>query len=279
MNNQTLTQRDKKLLYALIFVVVIFVFVWCLIRPLYKGIAKNGEEIEAASALKSSNDSKIVALTTAETTTAKFEQELNDYTSYYYDKMDSSEIDKLVTTYILRKGLISRSLTITMPEDYVEEIPYTHSDLTFAQAPAPSDDTDTDTVLTEDEGDKKRIGYFYDALLGTITGKQMERFTIISSPVEEYNNAKNKITSTSTSSIYSVELQLLMEGKEDSLQKVIDDLSSNPAVRIRGFNWITLDPITYLQEDGTVLVYENENKQLMMRVNLYMKDDEVIANG
>ena len=32
--NTTLTERDKKLLNLLAYVVIIFVFVWCIIRPL-----------------------------------------------------------------------------------------------------------------------------------------------------------------------------------------------------------------------------------------------------
>ena len=95
---------------------------------------------------------------------------------------------------------------------------------------------------------------------------------LLSSPIEEYSGSMSEVSSTESSGIYCVKLEILMEGKEEALQGVIDDLSKNPAVRITGFYWIKLDPITYLQEDGTVLVYENANKQLMMRVNLYMKD-------
>ena len=40
--NSTLTERDKKLLNMLVFIVIIFIFGWCLIRPLYKnGILSN----------------------------------------------------------------------------------------------------------------------------------------------------------------------------------------------------------------------------------------------
>ncbi len=65
---------------------------------------------------------------------------------------------------------------------------------------------------------------------------------------------------------------MLMEGDEETEQKVIDELSHNPSVRVTGFNWITLDPITYLQEDGTILMYDNESKQLQISVDLYMTE-------
>ena len=278
MNTSTLTQRDKKLLYALIFIVIIFIFVWCLIRPLYKGIAANGEDIEVASALKSTNESKIVALSNAETTSKKFEQDLTDHTKDYYDLMDSSQIDKLVTTYVLNKGLISRSLLISMPSDYVSEQPYAHSDIFKGETESESETTDVSATTLPEEKEKKRINVFFDTILGYITGSQLEQVAMISSPVEVYSDAKSGVIETQSSGLYCVELELLMEGNEKNLQKVIDDLSTNPAVRITGFNWITLDPITYLQEDGTVLVYENANKQLLVRVNLYMKGESYTAD-
>jgi len=274
MNNSTLSQRDKKLLYALIIIVVIFVFVWCLIRPLYKGIAKNGELLEVASTLESSNRSRVDSLSGAQSTAAKFEQDLSSYTAGYYDNMDSSEIDKLVTTYILKNGLTSRSLTIYMPDEYVNEDPYIYSAL-YPSDVVTDEDTDSDSdepIVIEEEKEKKRSGYFFDAVSSFLTGKRIEKMALLSSPIEEYSGSMSEVSSTESSGIYCVKLEILMEGKEEALQGVIDDLSKNPAVRISGFYWIKLDPITYLQEDGTVLVYENANKQLMMRVNLYMKD-------
>ena len=278
MNSSTLTQRDKKLLYALIFVVIIFIFVWCLIRPLYKGIVENGEEIEAASTLKCSNEAKVVALSSAEASTQKFEQELKDDTKDYYDLMDSSQIDKLVTTYILNKGLISRSLAISMPTENVLEQPYPYSDIFLEHAASETMVTDDEIETLPEENDRKPVAVFFDTVFGFMTGNDNEKMTMVPSPVEEFASARSDVKETSASGLYCVELELLMEGNEKNLQKVIDDLSTNPAVRITGFNWITLDPITYLQEDGTVLVYENASKQLMLRVNLYMKDESYTAD-
>ena len=47
--NSTLTARDKKLLYMLVFIVIIFIFGWYLIRPLYKKTVADQESISIAA--------------------------------------------------------------------------------------------------------------------------------------------------------------------------------------------------------------------------------------
>ena len=124
-----------------------------------------------------------------------------------------------------------------------------------------------------DEAESKEDNpYFSDALLGFVTGYNTEQMTIIGSPIEEYTDALRAAGGTAASDIYCVTLTITVEGDEETEQKVIDELSHNPSLRIVNFNWITLDPITYLQEDGTVLVYQSESKVLSFTVNLYMTD-------
>jgi len=276
--SETLTPRDRKLLYILLFIVIIFLFGWCLIRPFYNKIVENGEKIEEAASVKSANEVKLIGLTTAETTTHKFEEEYAESTSMYYDIMDSSEIDKLVTSYILGKGLLARDLTISMPEGYVSEEPYLYSDVAEKRAAdiayaeySAAKRTDTNAVVIADEDEDKSV-YFKESIMNFLTGDDTVPMAYVTNPIQEYTSAKNAVTTSESSGIYCAGLQILMEGDEAIEQSVIDELCKNPSVRITGFYWIELDPITYLQEDGTVLIYENDNKQLMLNVNLYMMD-------
>ena len=81
--SSAITERDKKLIYGLLFIVIIFFFGWCLIRPLYKAIAETSERIEEESAIKSSNEAKVIGLESAKILTDQFEKDLAEATADY----------------------------------------------------------------------------------------------------------------------------------------------------------------------------------------------------
>ena len=278
--NSTLTARDKKLLYMLVFIVIIFIFGWYLIRPLYKKTVADQESISIAASLQASNESKVIGLTTAQSLTDKFSQDYAESTSIYYDYMDSSEIDKLVTSYILKQGLMARDLTITMPTGYVSEKPYIYSgisEVTIAVTEPTSDElvnteeiAETGTIAENDE--IKSSTYYKEAVLSSITGMSSQQVTIIPTPMETYVIGQRNASGTESSELLCVQLSIVVEGDKEAEQAIIDDLTHNPSVRVTGFSWIKLDPVTFVLEDGSVLVVESDLTQLQISVNLYMKD-------
>ncbi|MBO4610384.1 MAG: hypothetical protein J5696_11020 [Lachnospiraceae bacterium] len=275
--NSTLTERDKKLLYMLVFIVIIFVFGWYIIRPLYKNTVADQESMVIASSLKAANETKVIGLSSAENLTEKFRSDLADSTSVYYDYMDSSEIDKLVTSYILRKGLRARDLTIGMPDGYVSEMPYIYSDLSASSEiyyVEESYDTGLETSESTDEKEDKikSSAYYKDAVLGMLTGSQPEEITIVAAPMESYAAGVSSADTTESSGILCVKLSIVVEGDPATEQAMIDELTHNPSLRVTGFNWIKLDPVTYVLDDGSIVVVESELNQLQLSINLYMKD-------
>ena len=278
--NSTLTARDKKLLYMLVFIVIIFIFGWYLIRPLYKKTVADQESISIASSLQASNETKVIGLTTAQGLTDRFSQDYAESTAIYYDYMDSSEIDKLVTSYILRKGLMARDLTITMPTGYVSEKPYIYSELseeTVAATEPTAEElvnagevAETGTIAENDE--IKSSTYYKDAVLSSITGMESHQIALVPTPMETYAIGQRNASGTESSELLCVQLNIIVEGDKKAEQAIIDDLAHNPSVRVTGFNWIKMDPVTFLLEDGSVLVVESELTQLQISVNLYMKD-------
>jgi len=277
--SSSLTPRDKKLLYALIFIVIIFIFGWCLIRPICKRIVATSEQIEIAESVKATNEAKVIGVSSAETVYNRFTDEAAASQADYYDLMDSSQIDKLVTTYILNKNLLARSLTIAMPKDYVSENPYIYSEPINNTAVYTEPGSDIGVTFAGDVADstvdgKKKGGfeYFKNAVLGFLTGQNSYPIVIVPSPTTEYSRGLGNSSATEDSGIYCASVDILMEGNPETLQLVIDELTRNPSVRVTSFNWIKLDPITYLQEDGTILIYENQSRQLRISVNLYMVD-------
>ncbi|MCR4793267.1 MAG: hypothetical protein K5871_10985 [Lachnospiraceae bacterium] len=272
----TLTTRDKRLLYMLLMIVIIFLFGWCLIRPLYKKIVADQERIEIAASLRATNEAKQIGFASAEALTTRFNDELDSSISQYYDYMDSSEIDKLVTSYILKKGMQARDLTILMPEGYVLEEPYAYSNFTTVSTYVPEEtetmlDMGTANEVTVEEEKVSSGNYFRHAVMNFLTGSETSQVSIIPTPMEQYNEGLAS-TTTESSGLLCVQLIIVVEGSPETCQKMIDELTHNPSVRVTGFNWISLDPITYLQEDGSILIYENASRQLEIRVNLYMKD-------
>lgn len=273
--NSTLTERDNKLLYALVFIVIIFLFGWYLIRPLYKKTVADQEAMVFASSLQASNEAKVIGLSSAKSLTDRFTRDLTDSTSIYYDYMDSSEIDKLVTSYILKNGLRARDLTITMPDGYVSESPYIYSDL-YAynenQYIEPAEETGTESENSAEEEKIKSSSYYKEAVLETITGNRPEEISIVATPMEGYASGESSAASTESSGILCVKLSIVVEGDPKTEQAIIDDLTHNPSLRVTGFNWIELDPVTYVLDDGSIVVIESELNQLQLSINLYMKD-------
>ena len=273
--NSTLTERDKKLLYMLVFIVIIFIFGWCIIRPLYKKTVEDQENIVMASSIRAANETKVIGLSSARNLTDKLAQDLADSTADYYDYMDSSEIDKLVTSYILRKGLRARDLTITMPDGYVSEMPYLYSGITTSAGTAYTETTDTATVESTDEEKEEKIkssAYYRDAALSMVTGYDPQEITIVATPMESYASGEASAVTTDSSGILCVQLSIVVEGDPKTEQAIIDELTHNPSLRVTGFNWIKLDPVTYVLDDGSIVVVESELNQLQLSINLYMKD-------
>ena len=277
--NSTLTARDKKLLYMLVFMVIIFLFGWYLIRPLYKKTVEDQEKIIVASSLQAANETKVIGLSSLKNLNDKFAADLSESTSDYYDYMDSSEIDKLVTSDNLKQGLLARDLTNAMPNEYVSESPYIYSGITVNNSTV--SDSSYDEITAVEAGDEKKdtdedkiksSSYYKDAVLGFLTGYHPEEISIVASPMESYASGEKSADSTQNSGILCVQLSIVVEGDPKIEQAVIDDLTHNPSLRVTGFNWIDLDPVTFILEDGSIAVVESELSQLQISVNLYMKD-------
>ncbi len=278
-----LTERDKKLLYMLVFIVIIFIFGWCLIRPLYKHTVEDQESIEIEASLKASNQTKVMNVGAATALTGKFREELAEASEIYYDYMDSSEIDKLVTYYILKKGLLARDLTITMPSGYVSESPYSYSNIKPVSTTRVTTSEETidgligtttsDDSTTED-GEINSSSYYKDAVEGLVNPQDTMEMALIQTATDAYMDGMRNASSTNSSKILCVRLSIVVEGDSAEEQAMIDELTHNPSVRVTSFNWIKLDPVTFLLEDGSILVVDSEVSQLHLSVNLYMKDNK-----
>ncbi|MBR1470071.1 MAG: hypothetical protein IJ600_00350 [Lachnospiraceae bacterium] len=245
----TFTERDKKLLYILGFIVIFFIFGWIIIRPMIKTINKTEENITAATELKTENEAKVMGLTSAQTLLDKFEADLEASTEEYYGIMDSSEIDKLFTMYVLESGLRAKDLIITMPVESLDESPYKWSEAAARVK-----------TVSEEDDEEEEILDAASALAYTKT------------PLEIYTDAHAGEKYTTAAGIYCAKVTIVMTGSQLRGQKLLDDILTRPSLRVTGYAWDELAPTVRALEDGTVTVTESNEKQLTIRLNLYMYD-------
>ena len=237
-----LSKKDKMTIAVLLFAGAVFMIIWFLIRPTITSITTINDKIEQAEITQTQNKNKIMYLSSGEAVYSKAVDDLNTSTSDYYEIMDSSEIDKMVTSYVLKSGLFSENLTINMPSGSVEEKPYLYSDLSSNNSNTAGAETTTtnngsDTLLTP------------------------------------YTTARNNSNSTQFSGVQCVGLILVVTGSRSTCQAFIDDLCTKPAVRITDFSWGKVDMIEeYNEETNMVELRDPGTIRLTISLNLYMAE-------
>ena len=237
-----LNKKDKITIAVLLFAAAVFMIVWLLIKPTITTIIATNEKIEQAEVKQTQYKNKIMNLASGEVLYTKTVDDFNASTEKYYKIMDSSEIDKMVTSYVLKSGLFSENLTINMPTDSVEESPYIYSEIT-SNVIVDSDTTDT----TSTNGN--------DSLL------------------TPYLTARTNTNTTASSGVQSVGLTLVVTGSRKACQSFIDDICSKPAVRITSFSWSEVDKLeVYNEETGVVELKDSGKVRLTVSFNLYMAD-------
>ena len=235
-----LSKKDKTTIAVLLFAGLIFMFVWFLIKPTIASIMTTNDKIEEAEIKQNEYKNKIMFLTSAEALYGKAVNDLNTSTSDFYDIMDSSEIDRMVTSYVLKSGLFSENLTINIPSEAVDEKSYIYSSVSNS----------TSSIETTDDN--------------------LETTDTLTVP---YNNARNSCKSTKPSGVQCVELTLVVTGTSKVCQDFLDDISTKKAVRITGFEWSKIDSEeVYNEVTGRYEEINSGKVRLRVSFNLYMAD-------
>lgn len=260
-----LSAKDKVTIAIVLFVGALFAFSWYAIRPAVMSIRSLSDDIEQAKIEEAQCRGKVMSLTSAESVFDRVVTDLNDSTTGYYEVMTSSQIDRMVTNYVLSYGLFPEDLYITMPNGPVEEMPYTHSQAAVDQAemlrtaaPTPTPDPVEEAV--------EEVSNAVDTVLSGTDANAMQ----VESLFVPYNQARDMAISTSFSGVQAVDLTFVMTGSESACQALIDDLCRKDAVRITAFSWLPVLPVEQTNEDGTVELVEADYCRLQVSVRLYM---------
>ena len=262
-----LSKKDKITIAIVLFVGVMFCFAWYLIKPAIADIRSLSDEIEQAQVTRTLYSNKIMSLSTAEPVFNRAVEDLQASTSGFYEVMQSSTIDRMMTNYVLGFGLFPEDLIINVQSGPVEEIPYVYSaemvNQTRAVVNAIASPTPTpDPLTTESDADSSS-----DADSGT----NAMQSTVVDSLFVPYNQAKADATSTSSSGVVCADVSIIMTGDEAVCQALIDDIVTNPSVRVRGFTWMQIDTETvYNEETGTYEVVLPDYSRLRIDLRIYM---------
>ena len=252
-----LNKKDKMTIAVVLFAGIVFVSIWYLIRPNITSIMTITDKIEQAELTQNQYKNKLINLTSGEAIYEKTVSDFKDSTAYLYPMMDSSEIDRMVTSYVLKSGLFSENLIIKMPTEPVDESAYKYSSL--AQDSYNRSIYTTDTTTNDDDS----------ASSDTASTTK----TTVDSLFTPYDTARTNCSSTQSSGVQSVSITIVVTGTRKACQAMIDDLCTKDALRITGFEWEKTEMTEIIDpETGAIELVDSGKERLRISVNLYMAD-------
>ena len=265
-----LSAKDKATIAVVLFAGLMFAFVWYAIKPAITSITSLNEDIEQAKITQAQYKGKIMNLASAESVFGSVTEDLYTSTSDFYDVMTSSQIDRMLTNYVLSFGLFPEDLTITLPTEPVDEIPYTNSSLAETRASSvPA--TPTPTPIEVNTGASGSSSSSDAASSSSGSSASTANASNVESLIVPYSQARSAAGSTASSGVYAADVILVMTGNESTCQALIDDLCTNPSVRITGFDWLEDVMVSEVDEEsGEINLVESGMVRLQVNLRLYM---------
>lgn len=261
-----LTERDKKLLFALVIIVIVFVIGYLGIYPLVKSVREINKEIEEQEALQSENEIKLTNLTVIQVDNEKMEEDIIEKRKDFYPVMAASDIDKLLTGKALSYNLYSYDLDIDVNDTVVSLAPYQYSDRGEDDDADASEDDQEDAVDAADYLDNTYSSGSKSS--GSSSGGSTDTGDASSA-------SDGTTTDMSAVGIYVAYVNMRLGGNRADLEKFLDDMvAGGEKVRVVSYSWTEGRQLDY-NNDGTYnLVTE---KVLDISLELYMSDpgDEV----
>ncbi len=199
-----LTERDKKLLLALAYFVIIVGFGAFVFRPLISHYMDLGDQVAILSAQKEEMDARIKEAKGLE---QKKQEKMDLFlisTQDLYPMLESQEVDKEVTGIVLSCGMQALNLSIAMPEEPVSLVPYLYAEEAEVSGETAMPELTEEAAEAGDETEAEEI----------------------TTPEEENQGY-----------IYAPIVTLTASGTEGQIENLIDTLTRDyPAIRLRGYS-------------------------------------------
>ena len=154
-----MTERDKTLLSAMAIAILLVVLGWFVFKPLVEqNIELNKHAAELESQRADAQD-KLSMLENERNLNDSMMQQYLAATDSFYPMMQSTEIDRLLTSMVLGRGLAAVNLSITMPQDLTDVKPYQYS---------------VDGVQTQDDSADTASGVYAATVSMSISGSKAD---------------------------------------------------------------------------------------------------------
>ena len=252
-----LRPQDKRTIAIVLYLGIVVLFGWYMIRPAAMKIGELDDKIRAAEATKQENKIKALQLSSAEILYDKAVTDINASTVKFYDVMNNSQIEKMGTMYILGFGLTPVDFLVDIRDgSYVVEAPYAYSNVTITK-PAASSDTSTASTST---GKKNLKDASY---LATLDVKSLQAY---------YNQAIADANTTQFAEVQCANITIVVQGPREKCQQLIDDITKKPSIRVNGFVWTDAKEIWVEDEAGNKTLMNPDYKELRVSLRFYMTE-------
>ena len=268
-----LRPQDKRTIGIGVYVAVVALFCWYLIRPAWIKLGDLDDKIEQAEATRTENRMKTLNLSSAEVLYDKAVTNIVASSADFYDIMDNSEIEKMGTKYILSYGLTPVDFIIDLRDGSpVAEVPYLYSDITAVSTSTQTGTTTNTVVISTPTPTPKSFFNF-----STKTKTNMAALDVQSLQVY-YNQAIADANTTAFSEAQCARITIVIQGPEAKCQQLIDDITKNPSIRVRGFSWNDAKEVYYEDAEGNKTLMNSGYKELKIDLNFYMADKPQFDN-
>lgn len=121
-------EKDKKLLIGLAIGVIIVCIGYWGILPILEDITEIEDELEVQSATERVNSMKLTQLPMLEMDNETYEKDILEARAGFYEMLTSDEIDKIFTGKALSHNLHAYEMSIAMPIESANLVPYQYSE-------------------------------------------------------------------------------------------------------------------------------------------------------
>lgn len=257
MTTQAMTDRDKKLLYMLGFIVIIFLFVIIADRPLFRKIRATNAEIAKEQETHDTIELKLSRMELLNSYKEQINERVDKYVVRYYPMMDSTQIDNLLTGYVLGEGLRAVDLFINMPDDAVILPPYPYSE-------AAKELEDTGSAEGTSDPDQAQVEAFTNSLN--------------SEGIVDVDESASMTESTALSGVYAADVNLTAFGGEGKLKSLVDKLQKDQSLRVVSYQWQEAPGAGFSYVDGQLVELTEADKQLSITLQVLMYDEDAYVD-
>ncbi len=251
MTTQGMTERDKKLLYMLGFIVIIFLFIIIADRPLFRKIRETNKEIAKEQETHDTIELKLSRMDLIQNYKEQIDSKVSLYSDRYYPLMDSTQVDDLLTGYVLSEGLKAVDLYINMPKEAVKLPAYKYSEEGMKD--------NMDSGESSGEPDQDQVDEFTTAINneGSV----------------DVDESAARVMDTTLSGVYAAEVSMTAFGSEQRLKDLLDKLFRDQSLRVTGYQWMDNPGQGFSYVDGQLVEMTDADRKLTVTLQVMMYDE------